>query len=108
MSRSITMSFPHDLSVPDAKKRISERFDLMKSQYIDKVGQAELAWVGDIAHLRASALGQTATCEIAVEPATVRVEIHLPWLLAAMAGKVERLLQTNASQTLRLGTTRKA
>ena len=107
MSRSITMSFPHELSVPEAKKRISERFDLLKTQYIDKVGHAELAWVGDVAHLRASAIGQTATAVIEVQPANIRVEIQLPWLLAAMAGKVEGLLKSNAKDTLRIGTTRK-
>ena len=108
MSRSIVMSFPHDFSVPDAKKRITERFDLMKAQYIDKVGQAELVWVGDVAHLKASAIGQTATAEIAVEPATVRCEIHLPWLLAAMANKIQGVLQKNAKETLLLGPTKKA
>lgn len=108
MSRSIVMTFPHDLSVPDAKKRIAERFDLMKTQYVDKVGHAELAWVGDVAHLRASAIGQTATAEIEVQPATIRVEIQLPWLLAAMANKVEGILKRNAQETLRIGPTKKA
>lgn len=108
MSRSITMAFPHDLSVPEAKKRISERFEMMKSQYIDKVGHAELVWVGDIAHLKASAIGQSATAQIDVEPANIRVEIHLPWLLAAMASKVEGLLKSNAQDVLRIGTSKKA
>lgn len=108
MSRSIVMSFPHDLAVPDAKRRISERFDLMKAQYIDKVGHAELVWVGDVAHLKAAALGQTATAEIEVQPANIRVEVHLPWLLAAMATKVEGLFRKNAQEALRIGTTPKA
>lgn len=108
MSRSITMTFPHDLSVPEAKKRIDERFDLLKQQYIDKVGRAELAWVGDVAHLRCSAIGQTATAEIDIQPKDIRVEIQLPWLLAAIAGKVEKALQSNAKDVLRLGTTKKA
>ncbi len=107
MSRSINMSFPHDLSVPEARKRISERFDLLKTQYIDKVGRAELVWVGDVAHLRASAIGQTATATIDVQPANIQVEIQLPWLLAAMANKVEGLLQANAKDTLRIGSTKK-
>ena len=107
MSRSIVMSFPHDLSVPEAKKRINERFELMKTQYIDKVGHAELVWVGDVANLRASAIGQTATAQIELQPANIRVEIHLPWLLAAFANKVEGLLQSNAKDTLRIGPTKK-
>ncbi len=107
MSRSIVMSFPHDLAVADAKKRINERFALLKKQYVDKVGQAEMVWVGDVAHLRVAAIGQTATAEIDVKAADIRVEIHLPWLLAAMANKVESLLKKNAQETLKIGTTKK-
>lgn len=107
MSRSITMSFPHDLGVPEAKRRIAERFDLLKREYVDKVGQAEIAWVGDVANLRVAALGQTATAEIDVKPAEIKVEIHLPWLLAAMANKIQGLLKTNAEEALRIGTTKK-
>ena len=108
MSRSIVMSFPHDFAVADAKTRISERFELLKKQYVEKVGQAEMVWVGDVAHLRVAAIGQTATAEIDVKPGDIRVEIHLPWLLAAMANKVESLLKKNAQETLKIGTTKKA
>ena len=107
MSRSITMSFPHELGVAEAKRRIGERFELLKREYVDKVGRADIAWAGDTANLRVSALGQNATAEIEVKPAEIRVEVHLPWLLAAMANKVEGLLQKNAKDTLRLGTTKK-
>ena len=107
MSRSITMTFPHDLGVAEAKTRIAERFELMKREYVDKVGQAEMVWVGDVANLRVAALGQTATAEIDVKPAEIKIEVHLPWLLAAMASKVQGLLKTNAEATLRIGTTKK-
>ena len=75
---------------------------------MDRIGTAEIAWVGDVAHLRVAALGQTATAEIDVKPADIRVEIHLPWLLAAMANKVQGLLDKNAKEALRIGTTKKA
>ena len=107
MSRSIVMTFPHELGVAEAKRRISERFDLMKREYVDKVGRADMTWVGDVAHLRVAALGQNATAEIDIKRADIRIEVHLPWLLAAMANKVEGLLKANAKDTLRLGTTKK-
>ena len=107
MSRSIVMTFPHELGIAEAKRRISERFDLMKREYVDKIGRADITWVGDIAHLRVNALGQHATAEIDVKAADIRIEVHLPWLLAAMASKVEGLLKSNAKDTLRLGTTKK-
>jgi hypothetical protein len=59
------------------------------------------------AHLDVSAIGQRATAEIEVKQAEIRVEVHLPWLLAAMASKVDGLLKTNAQDTLRIGTTKK-
>ena len=42
-----------------------------------------------------------------MKAADIRIEVHLPWLLAAMANKVEGLLKANAKDTLRLGTTKK-
>lgn len=107
MSRSIVMTFPHDFAVAEAKKRIAERFDALKAQYVDKIGHAEMVWVGDVAHLRVAAIGQTATAEIEVKANDIRVEVHLPWLLAAMANKVEGLLKKNAQETLKIGTTKK-
>ena len=107
MSRSIVMTFPHDLGVAEAKKRINERFELLKREYVDKIGKAEIAWVDDVAHLRVAALGQTATAEVDIKAAEIRVEVHLPWLLAAMANKVEALLKSNAKDTLRIGATEK-
>ena len=105
MSRSISMSFPHDLAPAEAKARISERFESLKSQYLDKIGSAEMVWVNDVANLRVAALGQTATATIDVQPKDIKVEVQLPWLLAAMASKVEGLLKSNAQDTLRIGTT---
>ena len=107
MSRTISMTFPHDLSVPEAKRRIAERLDLVKTQYVGKLARADIAWVADVAHLQVAALGQTAEATIDVRPAEIKVEVQLPWLLAAMASKVQGLLKTNAEDLLRIGNSRK-
>jgi hypothetical protein len=107
MSRSISMTIPHDLGVAEAKRRIGERFDMLKREYVDKIGSADVAWVGDVANLRVAALGQTVTALIDVKPAEVKVEVELPWLLAAMANKVQSLVKSNADEVLRIGTTKK-
>lgn len=107
MSRSISMSFPHDLAPAEAKRRINERFDLLKSQYVDKIGSAEMVWVNDVANLRVAALGQTATATIDVQPKDIKIEVQLPWLLAAMGNKLQGLLKSNAEETLRIGTNKK-
>ena len=108
MAKSIVVTFPHDLSVAEAKRRITEQVAAAKAAYIDKIGTGEMAWVDDVAHLRVSAVGQTTTAEIDVKPAEIRVEVHLPWLLAALAGKVEGLLKSNGQEALRIAPTKKA
>ncbi len=107
MAKSIVLTFPHDLSVAEAKRRITEQVAVVKTAYIDKIGKGEIAWVGDVAHLRVSAIGQTTTAEIDVKPAQIRVEVHLPWLLAAMANKIEGVLKSNAQEALRIAPTKK-
>ena len=90
MAKSIVVTFPHELSVAEAKKRISDQVEVVKKTYIDRVGTGDIDWVGDTAHLRVSAVGQTTTAEIDVKPVEIRVEVHLPWLLAALANKIEQ------------------
>ncbi len=107
MAKSIIVTFPHELGVAEAKRRITDQVAIMKKAYIDKIGTGEIAWVADTAHLRVSAVGQTTTAEIAVMPAEIRVEVHLPWLLAALAGKIEGLLKSNAQEALRIGPSKK-
>lgn len=108
MAKSIVVTFPHEFGIPEAKRRITEQVETVKRTYIDKLGHGEMVWVEDTAHLRVSALGQTATAEIAVKPAEIRVEVRLPWLLAAIAGKVEGLLKASGKEALRLGPPKKS
>ena len=107
MARSIVLTFPHEFGVAEAKRRISEQVEVVKKAYIDKIGRSEMVWVGDVAHLRVGALGQTATAEIDVKAGEIRVEVHLPWLLAAVANKIEGVLKSSGKDALRIGTTKK-
>jgi hypothetical protein len=102
MSKSIIVTFPHQLGAAEAKRRITAQIEEMKAAYLGKIGTGELIWVGDTGHVRVSALGQTSTATIDVKPAEIRVEIHLPWLLAALANKIETLVTSNAGSALRL------
>ncbi len=108
MAKSIIVTFPHELGVAEAKKRIAEQIAIVKTTYIDKVGTMEVAWVADTAHLRVAAIGQTVTAEVEVKPAEIRIEVHLPWLLAAMAGKIEGLLKANSKDALKIAPPKKA
>jgi hypothetical protein len=35
----------------------------------------------------------------------LRIEVQLPWILAALTGKIQRILKSNAEESLRIGHT---
>lgn len=105
MSNSIVITIPHRLGAEEAKKRIAGRMDMLRHDYIDKLGHSECNWNGDTADLRVSVLGQTVAGTIQVLNDALRIEVRLPWILAALTGKIQHVLQSNAEESLRIGHT---
>ena len=103
MSNAITVTVPHDLGVEAAKARVSEQLARMQREYVDKVAHSEVTWAGDVGTVRVTALGQTATAQITVLKDLLRIDIQLPWLLAALSGKVQQVISRNAGDALRIG-----
>jgi hypothetical protein len=105
MSNSIVITVPHRLDPEEAKKRIAERLELLRRDYISKLGYSEANWNGDTADLRVVVLGQTVTGKIYVMRDDLRIEVQLPWILGALAGKIQAVLTSNAEESLRIGHT---
>jgi hypothetical protein len=49
--------------------------------------------------LRVVAFGQTATAQLYVMSDAVRIEVQLPWILAALTGKIQGVLKTKAEKS---------
>lgn len=105
MSKSIVVTLPHDLGAEAAKKRVSERIELLRHDYIDKLAYSEVAWTGDRADIRVVAFGQTVTAQLDVGHDSLRIEVQLPWILAILSDKIQGVLTNNAEETLRIGRT---
>jgi len=102
MAKTIGITVPHALGVAEAKRRVDAEITRLRSEYVDKIAQSSIAWDGDQAKVFVAALGQSANGTINVLPDTIRIEVELPWMLAALSSKVEGLLQSKASDALRL------
>ena len=100
---AITVTVPHNLGVETAKKRLAERIEALRLEYVEKVAQSEVSWAGDVATIRVAALGQTATAQMTVLADMVRIEVQLPWLLAKLAGTLQGFITRNADDVLRIG-----
>ena len=95
MSKPIHLEVKHDLGIAGAKRAIVDRFAILKANYIDKIGTAELSWAGDVGTVRAIALGQKATATVLVGATDITIDIALPFLLSGMSGMIESVLKSN-------------
>ena len=105
MSNSIVITVPHRLGVEEAKRRIAEQLEHLRRDYIDKLAYSEVNWDADTADLRVVALGQTVMGKICVMSDSLRIEVQLPWILAALTDKIQGVLKSKAEESLRIGYT---
>ena len=57
---------------------------------------------GNHADIKVGALGQKVTAQLDIEASQVRIEVQLPFLLAALANKIQPYLQKSGTDMLRL------
>lgn len=93
MSKAITLTIPHELGRAEARRRIEEGFGGFSRHLGAAAGRLSKSWEGDRLTFSLSALGQGVSGFIEVEDRLVRLEVLLPNLLAAIAGKVRGRLQ---------------
>lgn len=103
MARNVALNFPHQLGAEEAQRRVAQRLDDLRAQFGDKIGSSEINWTGNDAHIRVSALMQTATAEVLVRDTDVQIDIHLPLMLSPMSGKIGGFLTQVANDELRRG-----
>ncbi|HUZ91904.1 MAG TPA: polyhydroxyalkanoic acid system family protein [Methylocella sp.] len=105
MPNAIVITVPHNLGVAEAKRRLAEQLEHLRRDYIDKLAYSEVNWDTDTADLRVVVFGQTVTGKICVMSDSLRIEVQLPWILAALTSKIQGVLQTKAEESLRIGYT---
>jgi len=103
MARPVSVNIPHSLGKDEARRRIEEGFGRMRQQMVGGMG-AMLAfqerWEGDRLHFEGGGLGQKVSGRLDVLPDSVRVEIDLPEILAAIADKIAGRVQSEGQKLL--------
>lgn len=88
MSKPLIVSIPHRLGKEVALARLKSGFESARTNFSHLLKIQEEVWSGDHLQFRVSALGQVAGGTIDVAEDHVRLEVTLPWLLAAFAQKL--------------------
>ncbi|BCJ90804.1 hypothetical protein IZ6_15390 [Terrihabitans soli] len=100
MKKPVIVTLPHQHTKAEAIKRIREGLQKVKPQLASYSSTMEEEWVGDDMSFRIGAMGQEVTGRIAVMDSSVRVEVDLPWILAAIAEKVRGQIEKKGAQIL--------
>jgi hypothetical protein len=87
MRKTITVTLPHDLGEEEVKRRLAHGIADARSKYPNYLQNARETWNGNTMEFAASAMGQTVTGRVQVEPRQVHIHVDLPMLLAVVAGK---------------------
>jgi len=98
--KSLTLSLPHRLGRDEARRRLQSGIASFGAQNAQQFAQVEDRWTGDHLDLRVVALGQSITARVDVEPETIKVEVDLPWLFAALAEKIRGQIEQGATKLL--------
>jgi hypothetical protein len=100
MPQAITINIPHQLSRAEVKRRIQEEMGRALPQMSSLVTPIKQEWTGDTLDISVSAAGQVISAKVFVEDRQARVEIALPWFLAALAGAVRQGIEQRGRQLL--------
>ena len=100
MKKPVVVTLPHHHTKTEATKRIREGLDKLKPQLANFASSLEDEWQGDDLNFRMVMMKQAVTGRIHVMDQSVRVEVDLPWILAAIAGKVQGQIEKRGSQIL--------
>jgi hypothetical protein len=93
MSKPLIVSIPHQLGKKEAVRRIRSGLAQVRSAFGTHLAAVEETWPAEEqCAFRVRLLGQTASGTIDVGEDSVRLEVLLPWMLALLADKAQRLI----------------
>ena len=99
-NKTITVSIPHRLSQDEARLRIQQGLSDLKAQHAASIAQVAETWNGNQMSFRLTAMGQAITGRVDVQPSAIKLDIDLPWLLAAFAEKFRPRIEQEGRKML--------
>ena len=92
MADPVVISIPHRLGKAEARRRLEAGIDQVVAPLGRLVSIDRRVWTGDRLDFGMSVAGQTARGLVDIEDTQVRIELELPWVLAAIAKRVRGVI----------------
>jgi putative polyhydroxyalkanoate system protein len=97
MPKPVVVTISHTMGREQAAARLKERIAVARQMLGSyRIVMVADQWEGDRLNVGLSALGQTVHGTVDVMDDIVRVEVQLPWLLAAFADRIKAVVQQKA------------
>jgi hypothetical protein len=103
MGRPIEVSIPHALGKDEAQRRIQNGFGSLRSHMTGGIGgllSFQERWEGDRLTFEGGALGQKIRGHVDVLADSVRIQLDLPEMLAAIADRISGTLKKEGQKLL--------
>lgn len=100
MKKPVIVTLPHQYTKLEAQKRIRDGLEKLKPQLAGFASTIEGEWDGDDMEFRMAVMKQEVAGRIHVMDSSVRIEVDLPWILAAIAEKVRGQIEKKGAQIL--------
>jgi putative polyhydroxyalkanoate system protein len=100
MKKPVIVTLPHQHTKAEAQKRIREGLEKIKPQLSTISANIVDEWDGDDLKFRMVMMKQAVEGRIYVMDSSVRVEVDLPWMLAALAEHIRGQIEQKGSKML--------
>lgn len=100
MSKPLFVSIPHRLGRDEARRRLQAGLANARTHFDHLFTVQEETWSEDNLAFRLTALGQAIGGTIDVLDDCVNLQVTLPWLLAAIAEKIQPLIRKEGTLML--------
>jgi hypothetical protein len=100
MSRQITISIPHKLSEAEIKSRLVRAVADARAKHPAILSGVQESWTANRMDFRLTALGQTITGDVVIEPQVVLLHITLPAVLAMLADRLKPQIEAEGRKML--------
>ena len=99
-NKTISISVPHRLTQDEARTRLQKGLTDLKAQHAASIAQVAESWNGNEMNFRLTAMGQAITGRVDVQPSSIKLDIDLPWLIAAFAEKFRPRIEQEGRRML--------
>jgi putative polyhydroxyalkanoate system protein len=100
VSKTFTMTLPHELTQDEARRRIEKGIADLRTSHGSKLTGVHEQWTGNRLDFHVQAMGQNVAGRVDVLPQHINVEVDLPWMLAMLAGKFQKQVETEGRKLL--------